>query len=222
MILNTLFTDPMIFVAWVVAIILALTFHEFSHALASAMMGDQTAKSLGRLTLNPLSHVSGLGFIMLLFVGFGWGKPVPFNPYNLKYHKWGPALVALAGPISNLLLAFVSGLALHYIVVLNWLPPENLLVQFLNIFVILNVILMLFNLIPIPPLDGSKVLFSFLSSPRYAKFVLFLETRGPYLLLFLLILDNIIGINIFGRLFRFTIEFVYKPDLLTLLDYFFS
>ncbi|PIR93680.1 site-2 protease family protein [Candidatus Falkowbacteria bacterium CG10_big_fil_rev_8_21_14_0_10_39_11] len=210
MILNTLFTDPMIFVAWVVAIILALTFHEFSHALASAMMGDQTAKSLGRLTLNPLSHVSGLGFIMLLFVGFGWGKPVPFNPYNLKYHKWGPALVALAGPISNLLLAFVSGLALHYIVVLNWLPPENLLVQFLNIFVILNVILMLFNLIPIPPLDGSKVLFSFLSSPRYAKFVLFLETRGPYLLLFLLILDNIIGINIFGRLFRFTIEFVYN------------
>ncbi|HCC22718.1 TPA: site-2 protease family protein [Candidatus Falkowbacteria bacterium] len=210
MILNTLLSDPMIFVAWVVAIVVALTFHEFSHALASVVMGDHTAKDLGRLTLNPMSHVSGLGFLMLLFIGFGWGKPVPFNPYNLKYHKWGPALVAVAGPISNLLLATISGLALHYIVLLDWLPLENLLVQFLNIFVILNVILLVFNLIPIPPLDGSKVLFSLLSAPRYADIVLFLESRGPYVLLFLLILDNVVGLNIFGRVFESVIQIVYN------------
>jgi len=200
----------MIFIAWVVAILIVLSVHEFSHALASALMGDDTAKSLGRLTLNPISHVSGVGFLMLLLVGFGWGKPVPYNPYNLKYQKWGPALVALAGPASNLLLAIFSGIVLKIIAGMNILPPENLLFQFLNIFVILNVILMLFNLIPIPPLDGSKVLFSILDGERFRNFRSFLETRGPILLLILLILDNVVGLNIFGYFFNAIIEFVYS------------
>jgi len=210
MIIETLFTDPMVFLAWFVSIIIALTIHEFSHALASSVLGDQTAKSQGRLTLNPIAHVSGVGLVMLLFVGFGWGKPVPYNPYNLKNPKWGAALIGLAGPFSNLVVAIVSGLLLHLIVVFQLMVPENLLIVFLYYLTIINVILMIFNLIPIPPLDGSKVLFAFLSSPRYRSFVAFLEARGPFLLLFLLILDNIMGVNIFGRLFGGVIEFVYS------------
>ncbi len=210
MILGTLFSDPLIFIAWLTAILIVLSVHEFAHAWASHLMGDDTARNQGRLTLNPVSHVSGWGLLMLLFVGFGWGKPVPFNPYNLKNKRLGLAIIAIAGPLSNLLLAIVTGVILHLLVAYNVFLPTNLLIQFLTILVILNVVLMVFNLIPIPPLDGSKLLFAFLRDERYQSLVYLLETRGPMLLLFLLILDNIIGINIFGNFFQGIISFVYK------------
>lgn len=208
MILETLFSTPAIFLAWVVAIVIALAVHEFSHALAGNLLGDPTAKNLGRLTLNPLAHISWLGFVVLLLVGFGWGKPVPFNPYNLKFKRWGPALVAVAGPLSNLIMAVATGFILWLLIFFQALPSENLLIQFLYIFVILNVILMVFNLIPIPPLDGSKILYAVLHQPKYRQLIIFLETRGPMLLILLLILDNIIGINIFGNLFWGIIDLV--------------
>jgi Zn-dependent protease len=210
MILNTLFSEPMIFLAWMVAIVLALTVHEFAHAWAGYLLGDDTAKSQGRLTLNPLSHVSGTGLLMLVLIGVGWGKPVPFNPYNLKFRRFGAAILGAAGPIANLVMALFFGVILHYLLVFNVFLSSNLLIQFLSIFVVLNVILLLFNLLPIPPLDGSKVLFSFLDSPRFFGVVSFLENKGPLILIMLLFLDNIIGLNIFGTLFSGVINLVYK------------
>lgn len=205
-----LFADqPAFFIIWILAILIGLSVHEFSHALAGATLGDDTAKHLGRLTLNPLKHVDLLGFLMLLLVGFGWGKPVPFNPYNLKYPKWGPALVGLAGPLANLIGLIFFGIILKFLIMFGNLAPDNLLALFLTLLVIINLVLMLFNLLPIPPLDGSKVLLSILASPKYARTRFLLETRGPLILLGLIILDRIIGVNIFGRLFGGIISAVY-------------
>ena len=201
--------SPLGFLAWVIAILVALSVHEFMHALAGTLLGDTTAKSQGRLTLNPLSHVDLVDFLALILIGFGWGKPVPFNPYNLKYKKWGPSLVALAGPFANLIVAFSSVIALKILNFTGALPPENLLIQFLHLLLLINVILMVFNLLPIPPLDGSKVLFAFLSSPRYNNVRYFLETRGPMILILFIILDGFLGVGILSRLFGFIINFVY-------------
>jgi Zn-dependent protease len=210
MILNTLFSDPMMFIAWFCAIIIALTIHEFSHALTAYLLGDHTAKSMGRVTLNPLAHISGMGLIMLILVGFGWGKPVPFNPYNFRRIKLDAVLVALAGPFSNLVVALVAGVTLRALVFQGVLMPENLLIQFLNILIIINSVLMIFNLIPIPPLDGSKLLFAFLQNSRYSHLATVLENQGPFILIALLILDNVAHINIFGGIFTWMIDMVYR------------
>ncbi|KKR08518.1 MAG: hypothetical protein UT32_C0001G0038 [Parcubacteria group bacterium GW2011_GWC2_39_14] len=210
MILMNFFDNPIIIIPWLAAIIIALTVHEFSHALAATLLGDSTAKDEGRLTLNPLAHVSWIGFFMLLLVGFGWGKPVPFNPYNLKYQRFGPALVAVAGPFSNLILAIISGVALKLVVISGFVSVNNLLFQFLFTLISLNIVLLLFNLLPFPPLDGSKILFAFLSGPKYYAFRQLLETQGPFFLMLLLIFDNFLNINIFGSIFSVVINFVYS------------
>ena len=145
MLFNLLFTSPMMFLVVVLVLIYALTIHEFAHALAATILGDQTANFSGRLTLNPLAHLEFFGTMMLLLAGFGWGKPVPVNPYNLKYKKWGEAIVALAGPISN----FISvGL---FIVIFRLiapnLAPDNMLVVFLSTLIVVNLTLGVFNLI---------------------------------------------------------------------------
>lgn len=210
MLLYSLIQEPMLLLAWVVAIVIVLSFHEFAHALMATWLGDNTAKASGRLTLNPLSHVSGLGFLMLLLVGFGWGKPVPYNPYNLKYPRSGPALVALAGPMANLILAIVAGVALKLVVLFGLADPANLLVQFLNLLFVLSLVLMVFNLIPIPPLDGSKILFSALSDVKYSRFRFILEQRGPYLLFLILIMDSVFNFNLFSGIFRAVINWAYR------------
>lgn len=179
MIIQLLFTNPVFFLMWVVAILFALTIHEFFHAWTAFYLGDLTAKHQGRLTLNPLAHLDLVGTIMLLIVGIGWGKPVPFNPYNLRYPKWGPAFVGLAGPGSNFLIASVIGLSMRFMD-----PPSLSLYFFLSFFVWINLILGIFNLFPIAPLDGSKVLFVLL--PRSLEHIrIFLERYGLVILLFL-------------------------------------
>jgi Zn-dependent protease len=211
MILSLLFQNPILFVAWLIAILIALSFHEFAHALAGYALGDSTAKREGRLTLNPLAHIDLLGFLMLIFIGFGWGKPVPFNPYNLnKYPKWGPAIISIAGPLANIILIIFFGILLKILVVFTALGPENLLVQFLDILIMLNVFLIVFNLIPIPPLDGSKVLFTLLPSPKYDNFKYFLETRGPIILILLIILDSFSSVSILSAIFNWAINLVYR------------
>lgn len=199
MLLSFLFQEPILFFAWVVAVIYALSVHEFSHAFTANLQGDDTAKIQGRLTLNPLSHIDWIGFIMLIVVGFGWGKPVPFNPYNLRNQKYGPALISLAGPISNFISAIVFGVILRLIS--PYFAPDNLLMGFLLLLVMINLILAFFNLIPIPPLDGSKVMFSFFpSTPKFDQIRYQLETRGPMILIFIIILDNLLGVGIFSRI----------------------
>lgn len=193
----------MMFVVWVVAIVFALTIHEFFHALAGYLLGDKTAARAGRLTINPISHIDPIGFLMLMFVGIGWAKPVPFNPYNLKYPKWGPALVALAGPLANLASVIVLGALTHGLLYAG-LEYTNLLVALLLFTIFINAILMLFNIIPIPPLDGSKILYAYLSSPKYNQLKMKLERQGPYLLLGLLILNWVTNGAILSPIFTGT------------------
>lgn len=205
--LSLLFQQPILFLVWVVAILTALTVHEFSHALASTSLGDETAKRLGRLTLNPAAHIDPVGLLALVTVGFGWGKPVPFNGYNLRNQRWGPVLIALAGPAMNLFVATIFGLILR--VVSPMFGEGNLLIQFLYLSIYINISLLLFNLIPIPPLDGSKLLLALLAGyPSAARVRFWLETRGPWLLFGLILSDMFLRLNIFGSLFQLISGFI--------------
>lgn len=147
-------------------VVIALTIHEFCHAWAGHMLGDVTAKSEGRLTLNPMAHIDPFSTLLLpaalIFLGspvvFGAAKPVPFNPYAVRYGKWGAALIAVAGPTSNLLMATVVGLYLRFFEI------SGVTGRFLLQFVLINLAFFVFNMIPIPPLDGSRVLYAVLPS----------------------------------------------------------
>lgn len=197
-------------VAIVVAIMLLVGFpvHEFSHALAAYRLGDATAKLQGRLTLNPIVHFDPLGGMLLLLtflgsgggLGFGWAKPTPVNPRNLQGGPQGEAIVAIAGPISNLILAIIGALPLRYLIanpaLAAQLPP--LVIQVLGTFVLINLVLMLFNLVPIPPLDGSKVLFAFLPPQTAWRWRPVLEQYGLILLLLVFFLPP--GDSIGGRI----------------------
>lgn len=166
-------------------LIMSVVIHEVSHGFAAALQGDPTAKLQGRLTLNPLKHLDPFGSVIVPLVtflaagfAFGWAKPVPYNPYNLKNQRYGELLVALAGPVSNLILGVVFGLIIR-------LGGPHLSPEFIHItilVVIINISLAVFNLIPIPPLDGSKVLFAFIPL-RYKDVQVTLERYSLIILL---------------------------------------
>jgi Zn-dependent protease len=148
-------------------LMLSVVIHEVSHGFVANILGDGTARHAGRLTLNPIKHLDPIGSILVPFLTastggfvFGWAKPVPYNPHNLKDQKWGEAKVAAAGPLSNLLVALVFGLTLRFGMGMLGASPEVL--DMLYRIVSINILLAVFNLVPIPPLDGSKVLFSVL------------------------------------------------------------
>lgn len=152
---------------FIAVLVFSVVLHEVAHGYMALFLGDPTAKLAGRLTLNPLPHVDPLGSLILpglmsLIPGgiiFGWAKPVPFNPYNLRAGKWGPALVAIAGPVSNFLIAVVFAVVIRSATDLG-LSGE--VVTLSSMIVMMNIALALFNLIPVPPLDGSKILFAVL------------------------------------------------------------
>ncbi|PKL72129.1 site-2 protease family protein [Candidatus Kuenenbacteria bacterium HGW-Kuenenbacteria-1] len=200
-------TQPLFAIVTLLGIIYALTVHEFSHAFTTTLLGDDTAKNSGRLTLNPLAHLDFIGFLMLLSIGFGWGKPVPYNPNNLKNQKWGPAIVAFAGPLSNIISFFIFIGIFKYLIPFLKFTPSDLLVYFLSYLIIINIILAIFNLIPIPPLDGSKILFAVLPD-QFENFKISLEQNGPYILIGLLVLDNLFNIGIFSSLFNWVIGLI--------------
>lgn len=199
-----LFTSPVLFVAWLVAIIYAITVHEFSHALVGHLQGDNTAEDAGRLTLNPLAHMDLMGLGLLILVGFGWGKPVPFNPYNLKAKRWGPVLVGLAGPLANLLSVILFALVLKFVLVTQAVTQDSAFFTFITFLIEINVVLMVFNLIPIPPMDGSKLLYSFLGI-KHLQIIGWLEQYGIWLLLALIIF----GSPWLSLLFDWVINLVY-------------
>lgn len=198
MFINLFFSDPAVGIVWVVAILMALTVHEFSHAAASRWRGDRTAERAGRLTLNPLSHIDWFGLIPLLLLGFGWAKPVPYNPNNLKNPKWDSVIVGLAGPASNLTLAIASALVLRGLLAANVFTELNLLVIFLVLFILINMFLLLFNIIPIHPLDGSKLFLAIFDAPKYAKLRAFVLQKGPTILLVAVLIAIITNIPIFA------------------------
>lgn len=159
-------------------VVLALSVHELSHGYAAYKMGDDTARLAGRLTLNPLAHIDPVGFLMMLFIGFGWAKPVPINTLRFRNQRKGLAIVSFAGPLSNLLMAFVSALLCSLLGALGYAPllyaafaPLNVLAYTLYLFALLNIGLALFNLIPLPPLDGSNILLSFLKPHAAQKYM---------------------------------------------------
>lgn len=198
MIISLLFSEPALFVIWILAIGYGITVHEFSHVFAAYLQGDDTGRLMGRLTLNPLAHIDPFGLFLLMVVGFGWGKPAPYNPYNIRYHKWGEVIISLAGPAANLISIVVFLIAVNLLGPL--LGPANLLTQFLAFLVLINIVLLAFNLLPIPPLDGSKLLFALLPA-RLHHVEIALRKNGPLILLFLVFADNFMGIDIFGRIF---------------------
>lgn len=196
----SLLSQPWLFLPVIAALIIAFTVHEFSHALAADSLGDSTPRNAGRLTLNPLSHLHPIGFLLLITAGFGFGKPVPFDDRNLKNPRSGSALIGLAGPISNLVLAFLGMIAL-VVFLGQGMNQNSLLYVFLLFLVQFNVALLVFNLLPIPPLDGSKVLFAALPS-RYDHVQDWLNAYGPMVLLILVLIDTATPISIFGGLFQ--------------------
>ncbi len=181
-------------------ILFALTIHEFSHGWVAYRLGDPTAKDAGRLTLNPLVHLDPIGTLMLFIVRLGWAKPVPVNPYNFRDPRRDMMWVSFAGPAANFLAAF--GLAIVFKLVAGTVPYGgggsvfDVILLMLQWGILINIILGVFNLIPIPPLDGSKILMGFLPQ-EYAYQFAQLERFGPFLLIFILMFSRMIGFNIF-------------------------
>jgi Zn-dependent protease len=186
--------SPSVAVAFLLGLVVGITVHEASHATSAYLLGDDTAYRDGRVTLNPVSHLDVMGSLMLLMAGFGWGKPTPVVPSKLKGGVFGPVAVALAGPVSNLLIVALCA-ALFLLPVFQ----SGYLLMVVAMVAFTNALLFVFNLIPIPPLDGSKVIFPFL--PRALDgFVMFMNQYGPMILLGLILLSFLTPINIFNVL----------------------
>jgi len=170
------------------ALLICITVHEFAHAYVAVKMGDPTPEEHGRLTLNPLAHLDPIGTLMLIIVHFGWAKPVPINPYNFRNRKQGIILTSIAGPISNFLMAFLGAFLYRFIS-----PTQNPgLILFIETFVQINIVLGLFNLLPFPPLDGSRLITVFIP-PKYNHIANFLERYGFFFLIgILLLFPNVI------------------------------
>ena len=182
----------------VIAIVFAVTIHEFCHAWAANGLGDPTGRVHGRLTLNPLKHFDFFGTLSLIFFGIGWGKPVPFNPHNLRHPKRDSALIALAGPLSNLLTAFVFAIPLKYLSGTSFssLPMYGLMA---NIFEV-SIILFSLNVLPFPPFDGSKMIGIFVPLRWQFAYEEYLQEGMKYVIIFILfdafVLKEILGYSL--------------------------
>ncbi len=224
--IDLLFDDPLRFVVVFitslatagVALLIGITVHEFSHAALAHRLGDDTARRLGRLSLNPVRHLDPAGTILLLLVGFGWGKPVPVSPNRLRGNPWtGMSVVAGAGPVSNVLTAAVCAVPIR-LGLAPWHSPfyfrglqgqglEGLAADLLGFVIFYNIILAVFNLIPLFPLDGSKVALGILPRSIAAKMLRF-EASGPAILIAIIAIDMITNLNLLWRVLNPLVDVV--------------
>ena len=186
-------------IAGLPGLIIALVIHEYAHAKAADVMGDFTPRMTGRLTLNPMAHIDPIGLIMLLVIRFGWAKPVMINARNFRNWRQGELLVALAGPVANLLVAFISLLAMAVLFKLGMFSEGVRLV--LSMMVLFNINFAIFNMLPLPPLDGSKVLmvllpgrlaYKLMSLERYSFIILIFLMMTPFLTMILIPLQRLV------------------------------
>ena len=185
--LNYLFTNPLYFFIWIAALLAAITVHEFAHAWTSNRLGDPTARLQGRVTLNPLAHLDPLGTLMLLLFRFGWGKPVPFDPFNLRHPRRDSAIISFAGPAADLILATVLAIIIRlaHLTVVPQIAYNLELI--LTPFIVLAITLAVFNLIPVHPLDGGKILIGLLPEKLAYQWDETLNRLGFFIIIFLLI-----------------------------------
>ncbi|RLC57430.1 MAG: site-2 protease family protein [Candidatus Cloacimonadota bacterium] len=196
-------------------LLLTLTIHEFSHGYVAYLLGDDTAKRAGRLTLNPISHIDPVGLLMLFIVRIGWAKPVPVNPYNFKNQKRDMAITAAAGPASNFVMAIILSVVFNLLKAANpnILYSGSVMIQFftgmLVYAILINLALGIFNLLPIPPMDGSKILGGFLSDEAYYKYTA-QERKGAQILMIIFAISFVFKLNIIGAIIMPPLNFFLK------------
>ncbi len=193
--------DPSVLVILSPILIFALSLHEFAHGWMANRLGDDTAAQMGRLTLNPMAHLDPLGAIALLFIGFGWAKPVPVDIRYLSNPKKDMLWISLAGPASNFFLALCSGLLLRILWEMGLLSGSSNLTSVLVTSLQINLVLGLFNFLPIPPLDGSRILAGLLPD-QHRDLLIKLEIYGPKVLFGIIILGMVTNISIIGIIIR--------------------
>ena len=193
--MNLFNMDPLSLGMRLAALIVAFTVHELSHGLMAYMLGDKTAKNDGRLTLNPIRHIDPMGLVFLMIFSFGWAKPVMVDPRNFKYPKQDMALTAVAGPLSNFLLAFISTMIFYPLAIsAGGVVALGTLGVFLQFMIVINLALGIFNLLPIPPLDGSKLFGVILPDRTYFSFIGMGSRYGMILLLILIATNQLVPI----------------------------
>ncbi|MFC1898040.1 site-2 protease family protein [Candidatus Cloacimonadota bacterium] len=196
-------------------LLISLTIHEFSHGYVAYLLGDDTAKRAGRLTLNPISHIDPLGLIMLFIARIGWAKPVPINPYNFQDYKRDTAITAAAGPAANFSLAIILALVFNFIkkvnpdIMYNAGEFSQFMLSMLLYAILINLALGLFNLIPVPPMDGSKILGGFLSDEAYARYTA-KERKGAQILMIVLVASYVLRLNLIGAIIMPPLNFFLK------------
>ncbi|MCF7911023.1 MAG: site-2 protease family protein [Candidatus Cloacimonetes bacterium] len=192
-------------------LLMSLTIHEYSHGITAYYLGDDTAKRAGRLNLNPISHIDPIGLLMLFIVHIGWAKPVPINPFNFKNYKRDTAITAAAGPVSNFLMAIIFSIIFH--ILQGIIPAESIMTGFsktiffaLYYAVLINLALGIFNLIPLPPLDGSKILGGFLTDKQYASYTA-RERQGAMILMIVFAADYMLHLGLIRAIIEAPLSF---------------
>lgn len=186
LVINYLFSNPLIFVVYLFSLLTAIAFHEFSHAFAADHLGDPTPRLQGRLKLNPMAHVDWMGMLFLMMFGFGWGKPVEFDPYNLKNPRRDAAIISIAGPISNFVLAIALSIVLKLIILFDQSILTTIGLLIFVPMIRMNVLLGVFNLLPIHPLDGFKIVGGILPADKAHEWYS-LQRYGMFFLLLMIL-----------------------------------
>lgn len=208
MLLSNIFTNPFGILIFLAVLLITISVHEFAHAKVADELGDPTPRLLGRVTLDPRSHIDLWGLLMLFLIGFGWGKPVPFDPFNLKKPRRDAALISLAGPATNFIMAVGGALLIKLFLFIGLLAEATIGHYILSTFVFFNLVLGIFNLLPFAPLDGFKIVGGLLSEDQ-AKEWYSLEKYGFIFLIFF-ILPFVGGRSMLQIFVSPAIDFVYK------------